>query len=112
MLALGSEADLDHFADEHGSTRKAESAIRDGLVRAVDDAEQADAIGGATAGVLRGSRPGSRSGSSSPSFAALRACCPPDPPPLLASHLQAAAATETSVSAPTLSTSVVRARWV
>ena len=55
MLALGSEADLDHFADEHGVSRgKAESAIRDGLVRAVDDAEQADAIGGATAGVLRG----------------------------------------------------------
>ncbi len=55
MLALGSEADLDHFADEHGVSRgEAESAIRDGLVRAVDDAEQADAIGGGTAGVLRG----------------------------------------------------------
>ena len=55
VLALGSEADLDHFADEHGVSRgEAESAIRDGLVRAVDDAEQADAIGGATAGVLRG----------------------------------------------------------
>jgi hypothetical protein len=55
VLALGSEADLGRFADEHGVSReKAESAIRDGLVRAVDDAEQADAIGGGTAGVLRG----------------------------------------------------------
>jgi hypothetical protein len=55
VLALGSESDLNRFAEKHGVTRgKAESAIRDGLVRAIDDAERADAIGGGTAGVMRG----------------------------------------------------------
>ena len=55
VLALGSESDLDRFTEKHGVSRdEAESAIRDGLVRAIDDAEQADAIGGGTADVLRG----------------------------------------------------------
>lgn len=55
VLALGSESDLNRFADEHGvSHDEAESAVREGLVRAIDDAEHADAIGGGTAGVLRG----------------------------------------------------------
>ena len=55
VLALGSESDLDRFAKKHQVSRdETESAIRRGLVRAVDDAEQADAIGGNTAGVLRG----------------------------------------------------------
>jgi hypothetical protein len=55
VLALGSESDLNRFADEHRvSHDEAESAVREGLVRAIDDAEHADAIGGGTAGVLRG----------------------------------------------------------
>ena len=55
VLALGSESDIDRLAQHHDLSRKdAEQAIRDGLIRAVDDAEQADAISGSTAGVLRG----------------------------------------------------------
>ena len=55
VLALGSESDLDRFAENHGLTREdAERAIREGLVRAIDDAERADAIGGGTAGAMRG----------------------------------------------------------
>jgi hypothetical protein len=55
VLALGSESDLERFAAKNGiSHADAESAIRDGLVRAIDDGEQADAIGSATADVLRG----------------------------------------------------------
>jgi hypothetical protein len=55
VLALGSESDLNRFSDEHGlSHDEAEDAVRRGLVRAVDDAERADAIGGGTAGALRG----------------------------------------------------------
>jgi hypothetical protein len=55
VVALAGESDLDRFAEKHGVSRdEAESAIREGLVRAVDDAEQAGAIGGGTAGVLRG----------------------------------------------------------
>ena len=55
VLALGSESDLDHFATKHGlSHDDAESAIRDGLVRAIDDGEQANALGSGTADALRG----------------------------------------------------------
>jgi len=55
VLALGSESDIDRLAQHRDISRKdAEQAIRDGLIRAVDDAEQADAISGSTAGVLRG----------------------------------------------------------
>jgi len=55
VLALGSQSDLDRFSDKHGlSHDEAEDAVRHGLVRAVDDAERAHAIGGGTAGALRG----------------------------------------------------------
>ena len=55
VLALGSQSDLDRFADKHGlSHDEAEDAVRQGLVRAVHDAERAGAIGGRTAGALRG----------------------------------------------------------
>ena len=54
VLALASGDDLSRFAREHHlSQDDAERAIRDGLVRAVDDAERADAIGGGLAGTLR-----------------------------------------------------------
>jgi hypothetical protein len=55
LLALGSGKDLDRFAARHHVTReKSEQAIRQGLVRALDDAEQRGAIGGTTARLLRG----------------------------------------------------------
>ena len=55
VLALGNESDLDRFAAKHGLSRgDAESAIRDGLVRAIDDGQQANAISGDTGDVLRG----------------------------------------------------------
>jgi len=55
LLALGSGADLDRFASRHHVTRaRAEQAIRQGLVRAIDDAQQRGAIGGTTAGLLHG----------------------------------------------------------
>ena len=55
VLALGSGSDLDRFATKHGlSHDDAESAIRDGLVRAINDGEQANAIDSGTANVLRG----------------------------------------------------------
>jgi hypothetical protein len=47
VLAVRDEASLDAFAEENGISRAAaEQAVRDGLVRAVDDAEEAGAIGG------------------------------------------------------------------
>ncbi len=55
VLALEDDESLDAFADEHGIARAdAEQAIRDGLVRAVDDAEEADALSGFTADIVRG----------------------------------------------------------
>ena len=55
VLALGSESDLNRFAEQHGiSHDEAETAVRNGLVRAIDDAERAGTIGGGTAGALRG----------------------------------------------------------
>jgi len=55
VLALGSDADLDRLADKHHiSHDEAQDAVRKGLVRAVDDEEQAHAIGGGTASALRG----------------------------------------------------------
>lgn len=55
VLALASGDDLSRFArSHHVSQNGAERAIRDGLVRAVDDAERADAIDGGLAGTLRG----------------------------------------------------------
>ena len=54
VLALRSDASLDTFAEEHGITREeAEGAVRDGLERAVDDAERAGAISGLTASLVR-----------------------------------------------------------
>ena len=54
VLALASGDDLSRFSRSHHiSQDEVDSAIRDGLVRAVDDAERADAIGGALAGTLR-----------------------------------------------------------
>ena len=56
VLALAGGDDVARFARSHGvSQDDAERAIRDGLVRAVDDAERADAIGGGLAGALRSS---------------------------------------------------------
>jgi hypothetical protein len=55
ILALRSGDDLDAFAEKHGiSEDDVEDAVRAGIVRAVDDAEEAGAIGGSLAGVLRG----------------------------------------------------------
>ena len=55
ILALRSGDDLDAFADKHDISKDdVEDAVRAGIVRAVDDAEEAGAIGGSLAGVLRG----------------------------------------------------------
>ena len=55
VLALGSGSDLDRFATKHDLDRgEAERAVRDGLVRAINDGERAHAIGSGTANALRG----------------------------------------------------------
>jgi hypothetical protein len=55
VLALASSDDLSRFARKYGiSDDNAQDAVRAGLVRAVDDAERADAIDGGLADVLRG----------------------------------------------------------
>jgi hypothetical protein len=55
VLALRSTDALDDFASEHGLDEdEVEDAVRDGIVRSVDEAEDADVIGGTTATVLRG----------------------------------------------------------
>jgi hypothetical protein len=47
VLAVRSEEALDAFAEEHGLTHAdAEQAVRDGLERAIDDAEEAGALPG------------------------------------------------------------------
>ena len=54
VLAVRSEEALDDFADEHGiSSDDAEQAVRDGMLRAVDDAEEAGAIGESVASLAR-----------------------------------------------------------
>jgi hypothetical protein len=54
VLAVRDEASLDAFAEENGISRAvAEQSVRDGLVRAVDDAEEAGAIGGFFANLAR-----------------------------------------------------------
>lgn len=54
VLAVRSEESLDAFAEEHGISRDdAEQAVRDGLLRAVEDAEGAGAIGGIVAALAR-----------------------------------------------------------
>jgi hypothetical protein len=54
VLAIGSEGSLEAFAEERGLERRdAEQAVQRGLVRAVDDAEEADAISGGVASLAR-----------------------------------------------------------
>ena len=54
VIAVRSEDALDDFADEHGITREdAERAVEEGLVRSVDDAEEAGALPGPLAGIAR-----------------------------------------------------------
>src|SRR5205809_1063471 len=54
VLALASRDDLHAFVESHHlSSSKVEKAVRAGLLRAVDDAEHADAIGGTLANGLR-----------------------------------------------------------
>ena len=54
VLALRTEASLDDFAEERGIAREdAERAVRDGLSRAVDDAEDAGVLPGLTASLVR-----------------------------------------------------------
>jgi len=53
VLALASRADLEAFGAAHGLTNtEIESAMRDGLQRALDDAQRAKAIGTLTAVLL------------------------------------------------------------
>jgi hypothetical protein len=55
ILALRSGDSLAELAREHGiSDDEVEESVRAGLLRAVDDAEQADAIDAAVASLLRG----------------------------------------------------------
>jgi hypothetical protein len=55
ILALRSGESLEEFADENDLTEDdVEDAVREGIVRAVDDAETADAIDDGLADVLRG----------------------------------------------------------
>ena len=58
MLALGKRVATSTASPRNTASpaEDAESAIRDGLVRAIDDAEQANAIGSGTADALRGDR--------------------------------------------------------
>jgi len=54
VLAVRNEESLDALADENGISRAdAEQAVRDGLLRAVEDAEEAGAIGGIVATLAR-----------------------------------------------------------
>ena len=55
VLAFASRDSLRRFAREHGiSNARLEELVRSGLVRAVDEAEQADALHPTIASVLRG----------------------------------------------------------
>jgi hypothetical protein len=54
VLAVRDEASLDAFSKEHGVRRAdAERAVQEGLTRAVDDAEDADALPGFVASLMR-----------------------------------------------------------
>ncbi len=54
VLAVRDEASLDAFAIEHGISRAdAERAVENGLERALDDAEEADALPGFVASLAR-----------------------------------------------------------
>ena len=55
VLAVATQDSLDRFERELGiSAGELEELVRSGLVRAVDDAERADALGSTVAGLLRG----------------------------------------------------------
>ena len=54
VIAVRSENALESFADEHGLSRDdAEQAVEDGLLRAVDDAEEAGALPESLASLAR-----------------------------------------------------------
>lgn len=54
VLAMRDEASLEAFAEEHGLSRDdAERLVEDGLERAIDDAEQAGALPGFVASLVR-----------------------------------------------------------
>jgi hypothetical protein len=55
VLALANSESRERFAQEHGITNeRLEQLVRDGLLRAVDDAEQAGALNPTIADLLRG----------------------------------------------------------
>ena len=55
VLALANTDSRDQFAREHGITStELEDLVRKGLLRSIDDAENADALNSTLAGVIRG----------------------------------------------------------
>jgi len=55
VLALANSDSRDRFAREHGiSDERLEELVRDGLMRAIDDAVEADAVNPTIANILRG----------------------------------------------------------
>jgi hypothetical protein len=55
VLALANRDSKRRFAREHGiSERRLEELVRTGLLRAIDDAERAEALSATTADLLRG----------------------------------------------------------
>jgi hypothetical protein len=55
VLALANKESREQFAREHGITRtELEDLVRKGLLRSIDDAENADALDSRLAGLLRG----------------------------------------------------------
>ena len=55
VLALANTGSREQFAREHGITRQElEDLVRKGLLRSIDDAENADALDPRVAGLLRG----------------------------------------------------------
>jgi hypothetical protein len=55
VLALANSESRERFAREHGiSDERLEQLVREGLLRAIDDAEQADALNPTIADLLRG----------------------------------------------------------
>ena len=55
VLALANDRSREQFAQEHGITdQRLEQLVRDGLMRAIDDAEEADALNPTIANILRG----------------------------------------------------------
>jgi hypothetical protein len=55
VLALANSDSREQFAREHGITdQRLEQLVRDGLLRAIDDAQRADALNPTFANILRG----------------------------------------------------------